>query len=451
MRLRRFPVARMAVVLAAGLFGLAACNDEVILEGTRYPVRVPLEDSIPTEANPDPQPPPPPANRAVAISLPRPIANADYAQHGGNAAHTGVSGALSAQPVLVWSVPVGKGNSRMNRVSATPVVAGGRVFAMDALARLDAVSTSGTTLWSTDLTPGYDRDGDVSGGGLAATATQVIATTGYGEVLALDAATGAIQWRHRLDSPVSGAPTISGDRVYAMGRDGTAWALSIATGEMIWQVPGTVGVGGILGGAAPATDGNLVIFPLPSKTLMAVNRASDAVWIAPLTGDRLGRAYVPLGDVTGDPVISGGTVFAGTGAGRTQAISLATGERIWEADEGALNPPLVVGGSVFVISDENRLVRLSAASGDVIWSVDLPYYVKEKPKKRKAIYASYGPVLAGGRITVVSSDGLLRMFDATDGSLVATAEIPGGAASAPALAGGVLYVVSADGQLLAFR
>jgi outer membrane protein assembly factor BamB len=438
-------------LLLAGLLGLAACDDEVILEGTRYPVDVPLSASVPTKANPNPQPPAPPVNRAVAISLPRPVANADYPQHGGNAAHSGVSGALSAQPVLVWAVPVGKGNSRQNRVSATPVVAGGRVFAMDALARLDAVSVSGAPLWSTDLTPGFDRDGDVSGGGLAASAAQVIATTGYGEVLALDAATGAIQWRQRLDSPVAGAPTISGDRIYAMGRDGTAWAISAANGKMIWQVPGTVGVGGILGGAAPATDGKTVIFPLPSKSLMAVTPASDAVWITPLAGNRLGRSYAPLGDITGDPVISGGTVYAGTGAGRTQAISLATGQRIWEAEEGALNPPLVVGGSVFVISDENRLVRLSAGSGEVIWAVDLPYYVKEKPKQLKAIYASYGPVLAGGRIAVASSDGLLRLFNAQDGALAATAEIPGGAASAPALAGGALYVVSADGQLLAFR
>jgi outer membrane protein assembly factor BamB len=52
---------------------------------------------------------------------------------------------------------------------------------------------------------------------------------------------------------------------------------------------------------------------------------------------------------------------------------------------------------------------------------------------------------------VASSDGLLRFFSPTDGSLVATAEVPGGAAAQPALAGGVMYVVSANGQLHAFR
>ena len=130
---------------------------------------------------------------------------------------------------------------------------------------------------------------------------------------------------------------------------------------------------------------------------------------------------------------------------------MAGGLRSWEVDEGALNAPLVVGGSVFVISDENRLVRLNGASGEVIWSTPLPYYTPAKEKKRKAIYASYGPVLAGGHIVVASSDGLLRLFNAADGTLAASTEIPGGAASAPALAGGVLYLVSGDGKLLAFR
>ena len=121
------------------------------------------------------------------------------------------------------------------------------------------------------------------------------------------------------------------------------------------------------------------------------------------------------------------------------------------ATEGALGPVAVAGGSIFLINDEAKLVRLDAATGEVIWSVAMPYFTKEKIKKRKGIFAHYGPVLAGGRVMVVSSDGLLRAFDPTDGSLTYTAEIPGGAAAQPAVAGGTLYVVGGSGQLHAFR
>ena len=91
------------------------------------------------------------------------------------------------------------------------------------------------------------------------------------------------------------------------------------------------------------------------------------------------------------------------------------------------------------------------ATGAVIWSIEMPYFVKDKPKKRQAIYAHYGPVLAGGRIVVASCDGSLRGFDPTNGNQVYSVEIPGGAASAPALAQGLLFVVGGNGQLHAFR
>jgi outer membrane protein assembly factor BamB len=52
---------------------------------------------------------------------------------------------------------------------------------------------------------------------------------------------------------------------------------------------------------------------------------------------------------------------------------------------------------------------------------------------------------------VASSDGKLRSFDPTDGSLIGSVDVPGGATTAPVVAGGTLYVVSGEGQLHAFR
>jgi outer membrane protein assembly factor BamB len=106
---------------------------------------------------------------------------------------------------------------------------------------------------------------------------------------------------------------------------------------------------------------------------------------------------------------------------------------------------------VFVVSDDAHLIRLDGATGEVIWSVEMPYFKQTKPKKLKAVTAHFGPVLAGGKIVVASTDGQLRLFNPTDGSLAGGAEIPGGAASLPALAGGLLFVTGGNGQLHAFR
>lgn len=433
--------------------GLAGCERDVILEGERFPTRAPLADSVALEGEPAPVAPPlQPENKAVPIALPGASANADWTHRGGNARHASGNGALSANPARVWSVKVGSGSSKRARISASPVVAAGRVFAMDAAGHVAAVSTAGAALWSTDVTPATDKGSYAPGGGVAAAGNRVYATSGYGELLALDAGSGAIVWRQRLDSPVTGAPMVDGNRVYAVGRDGSAVAVAADSGKLLWQVAGTPNTSGMVGSASPAMGDGEVLFPFASGEIAAVAPdGGERAWGAAVAGQRLGRAYAAMGDVTGDPVVAGGVIYIGTAAGRTIAISAGTGMRLWTANEGALNPPLVVGGSVFVVNDEARLVRLDAATGEVIWSAEMPYYVKDKAKNRRAIYAHYGPVLAGGRIVVASSDGSLRGFDPTNGNMVYAADIPGGAASAPALAQGLLFVVGGNGQLHAFR
>lgn len=454
MNMRARELTGKGIGLLALVVLLAACEKEVILQGERFEVRAPLEDSIPTEANPSPQAVAlRPENQSVAISLPAAQANADWPQRGGNARHASGHGVLSAAPQRVFSVNVGIGNSRGNRVAAAPVVSGGRVFTMDARSTVSAVSTSGALQWSTDLTAAFDRGGQVSGGGLAASGNRLYVATGYGELVALEAATGAVVWRQRLDSPATGSPMVEGETVFVVGRDGGAFAVNTANGRVLWTTLGVPNASGMISGSAPAASGDLVVFPQASGELTATRRATgERVWVAGLTGQRVGRAYAQLvGDVTGDPVVVGDRVYAGTAAGRTAALDATTGKTIWNVGEGALNPALVVGGSVFVVNDENRLVRLDAGSGAVIWAVDMPYWTTEKVRKRKDIVAQYGPVLAGGRLVVAASDGQLRLFDPTNGALVGGAEIPGGAASSVALAGGVLYVMGGNGQLHAFR
>jgi outer membrane protein assembly factor BamB len=443
----------VAVTGLALVMLLAGCERELILPGERFPVRAPLDASLPVEGQPAPTAPPlMPENRSEPVSLPAPQANAEWTHRGGNARNAQVHGQLSAQPQRVWSVTVGQGNSRRNRIATAPVVAGGAVFTMDSDALVQATSVQGAVLWRADLVAPFDRGGNVSGGGLSTDGTRVYAATGYGELVALDARSGAVIWRQRLDSPVTGAPTVDGNAVYVVGRDGSGWAVAADTGRVLWTLPNVASATGVLGSAGPAVTDRAVLFPFASGGLTAALKVSGTrVWDAPVTGQRVGRAYAGLTDITGDPVVVDGVLYAGTAAGRTVAMRAASGERIWTVTEGAMNPPLVTGGSVFVVNDEARLVRLDAATGEVIWAIEMPYWDKDRAKRRKAITAHFGPVLAGGRLLVAGGDGQLRVFDPADGSMLGGLEIPGGAASAPALAGGMVFVLGANGQLHAFR
>jgi outer membrane protein assembly factor BamB len=326
------------------------------------------------------------------------------------------------------------------------------VFTMDAASAVTATSTAGATLWSVDLAPPGARGAAASGGGLAYGAGRLFAATEQGELIAIDPASGGIVWRQKLESPAAGTPTVENGVVYVVGRDSTAWAINASNGKVEWQVMGTPSVTGIAGSAAPAVAGNTVLFPMGNGDLAAVLKQSGLqVWAASIAGARLGRGYTAVIDIAGDPVVAGGVTYVGNQSGRLSALDTASGTVLWSAHDAAYGAVLPVGGSVFLISDEAKLVRLDAETGEPIWSVDMPYFVPSREKKRAEITAHYGPVLAGGRLVVASGDGVIRMFNPTNGALVGSVDLPGGAASAPALAGGMMYVVSGNGQLHAFR
>jgi outer membrane protein assembly factor BamB len=456
---------RLSTCLAfvAALAALAACGQrERPLPGERLDLRAlgtpgisgPLDAAAEDGAAPagTGRSPDAPVNRAAPIGLPAPRANADWTHRNGSPTHRIVHPALSAAPQRAWSANIGAGNSRRARITADPVVAGGRVFTLDAIATVSATSTSGAPLWRHDLTPAFDREGNASGGALAYGAGRLFVSSGFGTLTALDPETGAEIWTQRLDAVATGAPTVVGDLVYLSARDSRAWAIRSDNGRIEWQLPGTPSPSVMQGGAGPAVTDRLAIFPFGSGELVAALRQGGIrVWGATVAGQRRGRVYATVSDITGDPVIEGDVLYVGNQSGRVVALRAANGERLWTAREGAYSPVWPEGGSLFLISDQAELVRLDAETGERIWGVELPYYEARRLRRLKAVAAHFGPVVAGGRVWVASDDGRLRGFEPVSGAFVYEAEIPGGAASNPAVAAGVLYVVSGNGQLHAFR
>ena len=429
---------RLGAALACAAV-LAACGGgrEVILPGEREAIRAALDTAT---------------NEARPISLPAARAYADWTHRAGGPDHYTPHPALPVTLTLAFAVDIGEGDSRRARITADPVVAGGRIFTLDARAQVTAVSTAGAVLWTQDLTPGLESRSDASGGGLATDGTRVFVTTGFGELVALDATTGAEIWTQDLDAVGGAAPAVYGDLVYVVGRNSRAWAVEVDTGRVRWTIDGTDAPASFSGGSGPAVTDELAIFPFPSGEVLAAFRQGGLRrWATIVAGGRKGRAAATLSDISADPVVVGDAVYVGNVSGVTTKLDLADGARIWTALEGAVSPVVPIGGSVFLVNDINQLVRLDDRDGSVIWRVQLPTFAESRERRQKTLFAHYGPLLAGGRLIVASSDGVLRQFDPVSGALVAQSEIPGGASTNPVVAGGTLYIVSGRGQLLAFR
>jgi outer membrane protein assembly factor BamB len=440
--------ARTIIGGLATALALAACSqNEPILSGDREGIREVLQSDVRrAQAEQTPE------NRVVALSLPAPTANANWTQRIGTPSARTAHPALSAAPGLAWSVNIGAGDGKRARITADPVVAGGRVFTLDAQATVAAVSTSGSLLWTTDLTPPRDRSRDASGGGLAYGDGKLFVSSGFGMLTALDPQTGAQLWQQDLGAPGTATPTVFDGRVYVVAGDDVAWVLDTATGRVQWQLSATPDIHNVLGGPAPAITDTYAVFAFGAGEVQgALRKGGLRLWDAQIAGQRPGVASARVLDITGDPVIVGDRVFTGTHAGRVVGLRLGSGERIWTANEGPLNPVWPAGGSLFMVTDRNELVRLSAEDGSRIWGHALPLFTDSKPKRQSEIVGHFGPVIAGGQIVLASGDGQLRFFAPTSGQMTRAIDLPGGATTNPVVAGGTLYVVSKNGQLLAFR
>ncbi len=446
--LRFGPRGLTATMLGCVLLLSACAEKEFFLPGEREDVRSVLQN--PDLA--DPQLDGPRVNTSQGIALGRAVTNASWTHTIGTPKYRTSHPALRSAPQLAWSAKIGDGDSRKLRITADPVVANGRVFTLDSGALVAATSTSGATLWSRDLTPPNDKQGQGSGGGIAVDGDTLYVSIGFGVLAALDASTGALRWTQQLESSGTGTPTVFDDLIYFTAGDDTGWALRKSDGRIEWQIGASTSFSNVLGAPAPALTSKFAIFAFGSGEVQGVFRKGGlGRWNTAVVGRRPGRAGSLISDVTSAPVVSGNRVFVGNSSGRLVALDVESGKRLWTARDGAMGPVWPVGGSIFAITDINELVRLNAADGSRIWGVPLPNFTKTRPRRQSAVFSHHGPVIAGGRVIVASDDGVLRSYNPEDGTLTGRTEIPGGATTAPVVAGGTLYVVSSKGQLHAFR
>jgi outer membrane protein assembly factor BamB len=391
-----------------------------------------------------------PATASLPFSLPAAVANEDWAQSGGNAAksmgHLALGNALSR----AWTVSIGEGNKKAARLASAPVVGAGRVYTIDTVGTVRAFDVrNGGQVWSTSFGSDVNRDSNY-GGGVAFDNGRVYATNGSGYVAALDAATGGAAWTVKPGGPLRGAPTVAGDAVYVMSQDNQLYSLKTADGTQNWSSAAALEIAGVFGSASPSVASGTVVAGFSSGELNAYRYENGRqVWQDALSRTSISTSVAALSDIDADPVIDGGQVFAIGKGGRMVALELNSGQRQWEQNIAGISTPWVAGEWVFVVTDEAKLVALHRSSGKVRWINQLPRWENEKGKKGPIFY--WGPVLAGDRLIVASSEGALININPDNGSFQTQTNMGTGVYLQPVVAGSTLYILDDEGRLTAFR
>ena len=205
-------------------------------------------------------------------------------------------------------------------------------------------------LWRTPVKRGYAGPAVADGRVFVTDYEPTDGMRGTERALALDEATGEVLWVQEWDADYAGiqweigpgaTPTVDGDRVYVLGRDGVLSAFKTDTGEILWR-------------KSYAED-------------YGVDRMR---W-----GFDWGFASAPLVDDERLICFVGGPPDA-----RVVALDKMTGEEIWrslpaEADLGVAQPIIIEAGGArqLIVWDPEEVASLDPVTGEVYWRQ--PYVV----------------------------------------------------------------------------
>lgn len=403
----------------------------------------------------------------VPVVLPPPYMNTEWPEPGGYASnamyHLEAKGPLR----VLWKQDAGKGSDRNSRLTAAPVVADGKIFVLDSEAHVFAFDAqTGNPLWDASIAPTSEGRSwigwlmlqpDTSidptkgfGGGVAYDNGKVFVTSGFGDVVALDARSGKKLWTQSLNVPIVNAPTANGGRVFVSTQENHFYTLAQSDGRRLWDHQGIAESAGILESTSAAVAGEYVLAPYSSGEIYALRvQNGRPAWNDLLTHSGLATALSELDDIAGRPVVDRDVVYAISHSGIMVAININTGDRLWSRDIGGIQTPWAAGDYVYVLTTDQELICLTRKEGKVKWMHQLQRW--DDPESRSGVIVWAGPVLVSDRLVLVSSNGIAAAISPYTGELLGKMEIPEGTFIAPVVANGTLYLYTSNAELVALR
>ncbi len=444
---RQFPLA-MALIASLSMAGCETLGDlvtfggeELVLAGERIPIMAAEADFTA-----DPQ------MEEIEVVLPAPTTNEAWPLPASNSnnriPHLQAAGSL--QPI--WQVDAGKGTDWRSILTASPIVADGKIFVLDAAGHVYTYNAaSGAPVWNRDLAPEDEDNPERNyGGGIAYEDGRIYATTGHRLAVAINANTGEEIWSATTETPIHASPAVADGRVYVITLENQLLVLNSETGETLWEHRGIAEPSALAASSNAAVSGDTVIVPYTSGELYAL-RTDNGIpyWVDQLARTTNVTALTVLNDIAGRPVVDDDMVFAISHSGTFVGINMRTGGRAWTRNVPGIQTPLVVGEFVYVVSTLGQVLCLNRGDGRIKWVTQLPAY--EDPEDRDGAIIWTGPLIVNNRLLLFSSDGRGVSLLPSTGQVANQIGIPGGTFIAPIMANGILYVLTNEAELVALR
>src|SRR6267378_4635977 len=337
----------------------------------------------------------------------------------------------------LWGDNVGGGKKQVKlRLGLGPAVADGVVFAASHKGEVLAVTLeTGKQVWVKKLKLPLSA-GPAAGSGM------VILGSSKGTLIALDAGNGRERWRGHVNSELLSAPAISEKVVVLRSVDGRLHGLDSASGKELWQVEQQVPRLSLRGTATPIIAKEMAISGFDNGKVMAVSLTTgDTVWDTALASPHGRTELDRLVDIDSAVRVVGDNVFATGFQGRTAMLAIDSGQIWWAHDMSSYRGLAVDEDNLYVTQSDGIVVALRQRDGSELWR-------NQKLKLRRLST----PVLTSTAVAVADFQGYLHWLDKTTGELVARERVAKERISnSPVAAGETVVLLTDRGKLAAFR
>jgi len=228
-----------------------------------------------------------------------------------------------------------------------------------------------------------------------------------GHIFAIDTRTGAEvpSWKggFTAQDEISGAPVVANGIVYAISLDQVLHAIGAATGKERFNVR----LGGTVLRQRPVVYDSYVYACAGAKISCFMARNLAPRW----------NLILP-NDIAVTPAVSNDGLFVITADNTIYSFDPRTGRVLWKnppkLQYDVLAAPTISGGTLFVGTVLGGIYAINARTGEVEWLYQTQPSTISDDAIAKWTNVAASPVVADGKLFVLSDDGSLAAFDSTD-------------------------------------
>lgn len=272
----------------------------------------------------------------------------------------------------------------------------------------------GRSLWSRTV------DSKLSAG-VGGDEQSIVVGNAEGVVYCLNGNDGTERWQLKLSSEVDTISRTLNNIVVVRTHDSKIYGIEVTAGSLLWNFSRSAPALLLQGTSVPLVDEGVTYVGFDSGQLVALSLDSgEPLWEA--------RVAVPSGrselerlvDIDGQMIIDGDIIYVVSFQGRVAALAKATGRVIWSREMSSSRGLTLDADKVYVSDSDSVVWALDKNSGVALWKQDQLLY--------RSVSA---PAVVESEVLVGDFEGYVHVLSTEDGHFTGRQDISGEAILAP--------------------